>query len=98
MHGAHERDVGQELLGARGPARRTGGSPAMTETIAAPAAELGRPRLRKEDARLITGQTNWTDNISLPGMLHMAFVRSPYAHAKIKWVDPSGALGMPGVV
>ena len=63
-----------------------------------PAAELGKARRRKEDARLVTGQTNWTDNITLPGMLHMAFVRSPYAHAKITSVDVSGALAMPGVV
>jgi carbon-monoxide dehydrogenase large subunit len=49
---------------------------AETET-AAPTAEFGRARLRKEDERLITGQTNWTDNIRLPGMLHIAFLRSP---------------------
>ncbi len=70
----------------------------MTATTVAPAAELGRARLRKEDAKLITGQTNWTDNIKLPGMLHMAFVRSPYAHAKITRVDVSGALSQPGVI
>src|ERR1700689_3138402 len=70
----------------------------MTATIDTPTAELGRARLRKEDAKLITGQTNWTDNIRLPGMLHLAFVRSPYAHAKITNVDLSGALGQPGVV
>jgi carbon-monoxide dehydrogenase large subunit len=70
----------------------------MTAVQEAPATELGRARLRKEDARLITGQTNWTDNIRLPGMLHMAFVRSPFAHAKITGVDLSGARGMPGVV
>ena len=70
----------------------------MTATIDAPEAELGRARLRKEDAKLITGQTNWTDNIRLPGMLHVAFVRSPFAHAKITNVDVSGALGQPGVI
>jgi aerobic carbon-monoxide dehydrogenase large subunit len=70
----------------------------MTATVDAPTAELGRARLRKEDAKLITGQTNWTDNIKLPGMLHLAFVRSPYAHAKITNVDLSGALGQPGVI
>ncbi|HEY2640766.1 MAG TPA: xanthine dehydrogenase family protein molybdopterin-binding subunit [Streptosporangiaceae bacterium] len=70
----------------------------MTAVQDAPATEMGRARLRKEDARLITGQTNWTDNIRLPGMLHMAFVRSPFAHAKITGVDLSGARGMPGVV
>jgi carbon-monoxide dehydrogenase large subunit len=70
----------------------------MTTTEPAPTAELGRARRRKEDARLITGQTNWTDNISMPGMLHMAFVRSPYAHAKITGVDLSAARELPGVV
>jgi carbon-monoxide dehydrogenase large subunit len=70
----------------------------VTATTEAPAAELGRARLRKEDAKLITGQTNWTDNIKLPGMLHMAFVRSPYAHARITRVDVSGALSQPGVI
>jgi carbon-monoxide dehydrogenase large subunit len=63
-----------------------------------PALELGRARARKEDARLITGQTNWTDNIVLPGMLHMAFLRSPFAHAKITSVDVSAAREQPGVI
>ncbi|MHB1819501.1 MAG: hypothetical protein ACYCO9_15890, partial [Streptosporangiaceae bacterium] len=62
----------------------------MTVT-AEPSAELGRPRRRKEDARLVTGQTSWTDNLSLPGMLHLAFLRSPYAHARITSVDVSAA-------
>src|SRR5437764_14778856 len=68
------------------------------EATQAPAAELGKARLRKEDARLITGQTNWTDNIVLPGMLHMAFVRSPHAHARITGVDLTAAREPPGVV
>src|SRR5580692_3561637 len=70
---------------------------ATDETQAAPA-EFGRARLRKEDERLITGQTNWTDNIQLPGMLHIAFLRSPFAHAKITSVDVSAARNEPGVV
>jgi aerobic carbon-monoxide dehydrogenase large subunit len=70
----------------------------MTATTDAPAAQIGQARLRKEDAKLITGQTNWTDNIKLPGMLQIAFLRSPYAHAKISRVDVSGALEQPGVV
>ena len=69
----------------------------MTATIDA-SAEVGKARLRKEDAKLITGQANWTDNIRLPGMLHMAFVRSPFAHAKITGVDLSAALAQPGVI
>jgi aerobic carbon-monoxide dehydrogenase large subunit len=68
------------------------------DTQAQPATELGRARPRKEDARLITGKTNWTDNIVLPGMLHVNFVRSPFAHARITRVDVSGALQVPGVI
>ena len=59
---------------------------------------VGQPVRRKEDARLLTGATNWTDNIQLPGTLHMAFVRSPFAHARITRVDLAPALAMPGVV
>ncbi len=59
---------------------------------------VGITRLRKEDAHLITGQTNWTDNLQLTGMLHVALVRSPMAHAKVTSVDVSAALDQPGVV
>ncbi|HTZ24884.1 MAG TPA: xanthine dehydrogenase family protein molybdopterin-binding subunit [Streptosporangiaceae bacterium] len=70
----------------------------MTAQTETQAPELGRARPRKEDARLVTGQTNWTDNIVLPGMLHMAFLRSPYAHARITSVDVSAAREIPGVI
>ncbi|MFF7356871.1 xanthine dehydrogenase family protein molybdopterin-binding subunit [Streptomyces filipinensis] len=60
--------------------------------------EVGRSRLRKEDARLITGQTSWTDNIQVAGLLHLAVLRSPMAHARITRVDVSPALERPGVV
>ncbi|SDG99811.1 carbon-monoxide dehydrogenase large subunit [Lentzea fradiae] len=59
--------------------------------------EIGKARLRKEDTRLITGQTRWTDNLQLTGMLHMAVLRSPVAHARITNVDVSRATAMPGV-
>src|ERR1700690_1621746 len=68
------------------------------EAQAATTPEFGRARLRKEDERLITGQTNWTDNIQLPGMLHIAYLRSPFAHARITSVDVSAARTEPGVV
>ena len=71
---------------------------AQTEIPEAKTAELGKARLRKEDERLITGQTNWTDNITLPGMLHIAFLRSPHAHARITSVDVSAARSEPGVI
>ena len=72
----------------------------VTEDAAtlAPPKEVGQPRRRKEDARLITGRTTWTDNMSLPGMLHIAVVRSPVAHARITNVDVSAAKASPGVV
>ena len=69
----------------------------MTATESA-AHEVGKARTRKEDARLITGQTNWTDNITLPGLAHVAFVRSPHAHARIASVDVSAAHGASGVI
>ena len=69
----------------------------MTETLTTGTA-LGRPIKRKEDANLLHGRTNWTDNIQLPGTLHMAILRSPMAHATLTKVDVSGALAMPNVV
>jgi carbon-monoxide dehydrogenase large subunit len=67
----------------------------MTATIEP---EIGKSRRRKEDERLITGRTRWTDNIVLPGLLHLAVLRSPLAHAKIVSVDTSAAKGEPGVI
>ncbi|MGB8960492.1 MAG: molybdopterin cofactor-binding domain-containing protein [Pseudonocardiaceae bacterium] len=69
----------------------------MTTTTQPAIAEFGRARKRKEDARLITGRTRWTDNITLPGMLHLAVVRSPLAHAKITKINADAARRMPGV-
>ena len=63
-----------------------------------PAREVGQARKRKEDAHLITGRTQWTDNLVLPGMLHLAMLRSPVAHARIAALDVSAAQGAPGVI
>jgi len=60
--------------------------------------EIGSPRRRKEDQRLITGRSRYTDNIVMQGMLHLAMVRSPFAHARITQVDTTAASGAPGVV
>ncbi len=71
----------------------------MSVTEERPAAgEFGKSRRRKEDARLITGRTMWTENVVLPGMLHLAILRSPMAHAKIAAIDAAPALAMPNVV
>jgi 2-furoyl-CoA dehydrogenase large subunit len=59
---------------------------------------VGQPLRRKEDHRFLTGRGRYTDDLSLPGLLHAVFVRSPYAHARIVKVDASRALAMPGVV
>lgn len=69
----------------------------MTTTIESTPA-IGQPLRRKEDARLLTGRTQWTDNIQLAGTLHMAILRSPMAHATIMKLDLSGALKSPGVI
>jgi carbon-monoxide dehydrogenase large subunit len=58
---------------------------------------MGHSLKRKEDPRFIRGQGNYVDDVVLPGMLHMDIVRSPYAHAKIKKIDGSAALKVPGV-
>jgi aerobic carbon-monoxide dehydrogenase large subunit len=59
---------------------------------------MGNSVPRKEDPTLLTGHSNFTDDIRLPGMLHMAFLRSPYAHARITSIDASAARERPGVV
>ncbi|MEO9323016.1 xanthine dehydrogenase family protein molybdopterin-binding subunit [Nocardioides sp. C4-1] len=60
--------------------------------------EIGKERRRKEDQRLITGRTRWTDNLVVPGTLHLAMVRSPFAHATITSIDVSAAKAATNVV
>ena len=60
--------------------------------------QIGARVRRKEDPRLITGRATYTDDIKLPGMLHLALVRSPHGHARITEIDLSEAEGMEGVV
>src|SRR3712207_9479693 len=67
----------------------------MTETVRR---YMGNSVLRKEDPALLAGRSNFTDDIRLPGMLHMSFLRSPYAHARIISIDASAAREQPGVV
>ena len=59
---------------------------------------LGERIKRKEDPRLVQGRAHYVDDIKLEGMLHMAFVRSPYGHARITSVSPEGARSARGVV
>jgi carbon-monoxide dehydrogenase large subunit len=53
---------------------------------------------RVEDARVLTGRGRYVDDVVLPGMLHAAFVRSPYPHARLTSIDVAAARAMPGVV
>jgi aerobic carbon-monoxide dehydrogenase large subunit len=59
---------------------------------------IGESIKRKEDARFLRGRGNYLDDIALPGMLHMAILRSPHAHARIRSIDTSAAGAAPGVV
>src|SRR5439155_404116 len=57
----------------------------------------GDSRTRVHDNRSSRGKGNYTDDIVLPGMLHMEILRSPLAHARIKSIDASKAWQIPGV-
>jgi carbon-monoxide dehydrogenase large subunit len=59
---------------------------------------FGQRETRLEDPQLLTGKAQFIDDIEIPGMLHAAFMRSDYAHARIKNIDVSAALKRPGVV
>ena len=58
---------------------------------------LGTSRKRVEDARFTQGKGNYVDDLKLPGMLFGDFVRSPYAHARVKAINTEKALALPGV-
>jgi carbon-monoxide dehydrogenase large subunit len=59
---------------------------------------VGRPVPRREDARFLRGEATYLDDVELPGLLDAAFVRSPFAHARLGSVDAGAALELPGVV
>jgi aerobic carbon-monoxide dehydrogenase large subunit len=70
----------------------------MSATTTETGRQVGARVKRREDASLLTGRGTYTDNIALPGMVWMAVVRSPYAHARIRSVDLGAARGAEGVV
>jgi carbon-monoxide dehydrogenase large subunit len=61
-------------------------------------AGIGQTVRRKEDARLVTGRGNYSDDVNLPGQAYGAAVRSPHAHALIRAIDVTAARAMPGVL
>jgi aerobic carbon-monoxide dehydrogenase large subunit len=64
----------------------------------ATSARIGQPVRRREDLRLVTGKGNYTDDVSLPGQAYAVMVRSPHAHARIRAIDKTAALAVPGVL
>src|SRR5580704_9752043 len=86
-----------------GPPRSSAPNRAAEETDVTQALDeikiggLGASRKRVEDSRFIRGEGNYTDDITLPGMLHMEILRSPLAHARITKIDASKAWEVPGV-
>ena len=63
-----------------------------------PGSILGTAVRRVEDRDLITGASTYVGNLALPGLLHLAFVRSPLAHGRITGIDTAAAAASPGVV
>jgi carbon-monoxide dehydrogenase large subunit len=59
---------------------------------------IGKPLLRREDGRFLTGAGQYTDDVVLPGQTYGVFLRSPHAHARINSIDLSAALAAPGVL
>jgi carbon-monoxide dehydrogenase large subunit len=59
---------------------------------------IGQPMVRHEDARLIAGKGQFSDDFSFPGQTYAAMVRSPHPHAHIVSIDRAAALAMPGVL
>ncbi len=59
---------------------------------------LGNPVRRREDPGILSGATEYFDDLKIAGLLHVAFVRSTIAHAVLEAIDTSDAVSMPGVV
>ena len=70
----------------------------MATTVAAPARVFGSGIKRREDPRLLTGTARYTADITLPGQLYAAILRSPHGHARIRKIDTAAAKAAPGVV
>jgi xanthine dehydrogenase YagR molybdenum-binding subunit len=62
-----------------------------------PLSVVGRPAVRQDGPQRVRGEARFTADVQLPGMLHTAILRSPHAHARVKRIDLSPALALPGV-
>ena len=81
---------------ARPCARRLSAA-CCTAVTATPTSLFGRRMTRVEDAPLLRGQGRFVDDLDIPGALHVAFLRSPVAHGRLKGIDASAAKGLAGV-
>ncbi|QRG05681.1 xanthine dehydrogenase family protein molybdopterin-binding subunit [Xanthobacter dioxanivorans] len=70
----------------------------MNASVSSTVTPIGAAVRRKEDHRFITGKGRYTDDLDRPGQAHAYFLRSPYAHARIRSLDVTAAKAMPGVV
>jgi carbon-monoxide dehydrogenase large subunit len=59
---------------------------------------VGRGVLRLEDDKLLKGRGVFTDDLHLPGLVHLGFVRSPHAHARVRAIRTGRATALPGVL
>src|SRR3979411_891912 len=71
---------------------------ATTTTTPAPTRVFGSGIRRREDPRLLTGTARYTADITLPGQLHAATLRSPHGHPRNRHIETSDAKASPGVV
>jgi len=70
----------------------------MTDLSQPPVSLIGQPLKRREDARFLTGAGQYTDDVALPGQTYAVFVRSPFAHARIRSISIDAAKQAPGVL
>ena len=70
----------------------------MTDLSQPPSSLIGQSIKRREDARFLTGAGQYTDDVVLPGQTYAVFVRSPFAHARIRSIETAKALKSPGVL
>src|SRR5262249_55019444 len=83
----------------RSGSRNCGGGVMATQVEETTTTRLvGAPVKRVEDPRLITGAAKYIDDVKLPGVAHVAILRPPYAHARIRGIDGSRAEASPGVL
>ncbi len=67
-------------------------------TLPAQSHKIGEPVRRREDLRLLTGKGRFSDDMNFPDQVYAAMLRSPHAHARVRAIDSSAALAMPGVI